>query len=122
MDPADTIRVRHMLAAAQEAVGFAAGRQRAHLDHDRMLVLAVVKALEMIGEAASKVSPAARDGAPRVPWAAIIGMRNRLIHGYFAINLDIVWTTVTAELPPLIAELDTMLAKTDPPCACVRIL
>lgn len=114
MDPADTIRVRHMVAAAHEAVGFAAGRQRAHLDQDRMLVLAVVKALELIGEAASKVSPAARAGAPNVPWAAIIGMRNRLIHGYFAINLDIVWTTVTAELPPLIAELDSLLAPIDP--------
>lgn len=100
MDPADVIRVRHMLAAAQEAVGFAAGRQRAQLDHDRMLVLAVVKALEIIGEAASKISPAAREATPNVPWQAIIGMRNRLIHGYFDINLDIVWTTVTDELPP----------------------
>jgi len=73
------------------------------------LALALVKDIEIIGEAASRVSEACQAANPQIPWADIIGMRNRLIHAYFDINLNIVWDTITANLVPLIAELVQIL-------------
>lgn len=70
-----------------------------------MLVLALIKCVEIIGEAANKVSEECRQELQGIPWADIVGMRHRLIHGYFDINLDIVWRTVKQELPELISEL-----------------
>lgn len=78
-----------------------------------MLVLSLVKSIEPIGEAASRVSPACQSKCPSIPWPEIIGMRNRLIHAYFDINLDIVWRTITEELPPLIVELEKALSSTE---------
>jgi uncharacterized protein with HEPN domain len=101
----DAIRLRHMLEAAEKAVEFSAGKTRADLDNDQMLVLALIKCVEIIGEAANKVSDECRQDLPAIPWADIVGMRHRLIHGYFDINLDIVWSTIRQELPELIAEL-----------------
>ena len=106
----DFIRLRHMLDASQEAISFAEGKKRADLDHDRMLVLSLVKEIEIIGEAATKVSEDCRREHPEVPWKNIVTMRNRLIHGYFDINLDIVWKTVAEELPPLSMDLKRALA------------
>jgi uncharacterized protein with HEPN domain len=105
MRQTDEIRLRHMLDAAQEALAFANGRSRTDLDSDRMLVLALVKSIEIIGEAATKVSSEARSAIASLPWPNIIGMRNRLIHAYFDIDLDRVWDTIVDDLPPLIAEL-----------------
>ena len=109
MGPDDAIRVRHMLDAAREAMSFAAGRSRDDLDRDRMLVLAVVKDIEIIGEAASRTSAATRAAHPDVPWAQIIVMRNRLIHAYFDVDLQVVWDTVTGDLPLLIAMLEPLV-------------
>jgi uncharacterized protein with HEPN domain len=103
--PPDAVRLRHMLDAAEEALAFAQGRSRADLDSDRKLVLALIKLVEILGEAAAKVSEQTRQQTPGIPWDAIVAMRNRLIHGYFDINLDIVWDTVTVDLPPLVTEL-----------------
>ena len=72
-----------------------------------------MKSVEIIGEAAGKVSPECRSACPTIPWADITAMRNRLIHAYFDINLDIVWQTVTEELPPLVAELEKILSSRD---------
>ena len=102
----DGSRIRHMLDAAREAQAFIAGRARADLDNDRLLALALVKLVEIIGEAASRVSPEGRAQYPSVPWPSIVRMRNRLIHGYFDIDLDRVWETVTTDLPPLVAALE----------------
>lgn len=87
---ADEVRLLHMRDAAREALTFAHGRSRADLDHDRMLVLALVKAIEIVGEAASQIGPATRAQLPEIQWAAIITMRHRLVHAYFDVNLDIV--------------------------------
>ncbi len=81
------------------------GRDRAALDADQMLLFAVVRAVEVLGEAAARVSEESRLLAPGVPWSAIVGMRNRLIHGYFNVDIDIVWVTVADELPALLAQL-----------------
>ena len=101
----DAIRLRHMLEAAEKAVDFSVGKTRKDLDTEQILVLALIKCVEIIGEAANKVSDESRQDLPAIPWADIVGMRHRLIHGYFDINLDIVWRTVTQELPALIEEL-----------------
>ena len=111
MDRSDDVRLRHMLDAAREASQFIAGRARADLDRDRMLTLALVKEIEIIGEAAGKVSDATRKRCAGIPWPGITGMRNRLIHGYSSVDLDIVWRTATAELPPLVAALENCLAS-----------
>jgi uncharacterized protein with HEPN domain len=109
MSKSDEVRLRHMLDAAREALRFAAGRSRADLDSDRMLVLSLVKSIEIIGEAASKVSAETRQEHPAVPWVDIVGMRNRLIHAYYDVDLDRVWDTLNADLPPLVAELEKIV-------------
>jgi uncharacterized protein with HEPN domain len=98
----DVTRVRHIRDAAQEAVGFLKARTRSDLDMDRQLSLSLIHLLEIIGEAASGVSEEYRKNHPQIPWPQMIRMRNRLIHGYFDINLDIVWQTVTHDLPMLL--------------------
>ena len=95
-----------MLNAAREAVSFTRGRARADLDDDRQLVLALVKDVEIVGEAANAVDEATRAELPHIPWQEIVAMRNRLVHAYFEINLDIVWQTVRQDLPMLIAQLE----------------
>ena len=109
----DLIRIRHMLDAAKEALSFAQNKSRADLDSDRMLVLSIVKSVEIIGEAASKVTQETRETYTELPWANIIAMRNRLIHVYFDIDLDRVWDTVTDDLPPLISSLGKIILKED---------
>lgn len=111
MSPSDGIRIGHMLEAAREALALAAGSQRSGLDHDRKLVLAVIKRVEIVGEAASKTSAEFRTQNPQIPWAAIVGMRNRLVHVYFDIDLDRVWDTITDDLPQLIAKLEKLPAE-----------
>lgn len=102
----DWVRTRHMLDAATEALSFARGSTRDSLKQDRKLALALVKSIEIIGEAAAKVSDECQRGHPQIPWASIVGMRNRLIHAYFDVDLDRVWDTITDDLPPLVAELE----------------
>jgi len=109
MREADAIRLRHMREAAQEAIEFAAGHGRADLDSDRKLVLALMKDIEIIGEAAYQVSQPTRQQLPEIPWDDIIAMRHRLVHAYFDINLDILWRTVQGDIPPLIETLKGIL-------------
>ena len=104
----DRIRLRHMVESAREAMAFTRKRTRADLAADRMLALSLVKCIEIIGEAAARVSPQTRAQYPSIPWSDIVGMRNRLIHAYFDIDLDRVWDTITDDLPPLIAELERL--------------
>ena len=83
----DRIRLQHMLDAARAAVSFVQGKKRGDLDHDRLLVFGLVKALEIVGEAAYQLSEETRAELTTIP--DVIGMRHRLIHAYFDINLDI---------------------------------
>ena len=110
MQKHDKIRFQHMLDAIEEAMSFARNRSRESLDKDRMLVLALMKDVEIVGEAASRISKDAQSSAPGIPWVNIIGMRNRLIHAYFDINLDILWQTVSNDLPELAAALKIAMA------------
>jgi uncharacterized protein with HEPN domain len=105
----DSVRIRHIPDAAREAIAFAKNRTRADLDIDRKLNLSLVRLLEIIGEAARGISQEFRDSYPALPWKTMIGMRDRLIHAYFDVNLDVVWQTVTEDLPTLIAQLEKIV-------------
>ena len=109
MPPEDAIRIRHMIDAAETTRRFIAGRQRGDLDGDQMLLFALVRAVEIIGEAASRLTPETRSATPDIPWAAIVAMRNRLIHAYYDIDGDILWKAVTEEVPELLALLSAIL-------------
>ncbi|MGF7184253.1 uncharacterized protein with HEPN domain [Desulfitispora alkaliphila] len=105
----DLVRVKHMVDAAEEAIEFTKGKTRADLEDNRMLSLSVVHLLEIIGEAANKVSPEFQSKYNKIPWRGIIGMRNRLIHGYYDIDLNIVWKTVSSDIEPLLSELKNII-------------
>jgi len=105
MSKDDLVRLRHMLDSAQEAVELIDGKSRVDLDSNRVLSLALVRLLEIVGEAASKVTVATREQTPNIPWSQIVSLRHRLIHGYDTINMDIFWKILTGDLPALIAQL-----------------
>jgi uncharacterized protein with HEPN domain len=92
-----------MLDHAREAVAMAGGRTRSELDTDRQLNLSLVRLLEIVGEAASRMPAEERGRYPEIPWPEIVSLRNRLIHGYDSVDFDILWQVVTDDLPPLIA-------------------
>lgn len=114
MPPDDRERLLHMLEASREAVSFASLRQREDLDADRMLLLALTRLVEIVGEAAKNVSSDMRLLAPDVPWKEICGARDRLAHGYHAVDEDILWRIVTRDLPALIPHVEDLLRRTDP--------
>lgn len=109
MKKSDETRLQHMLDAAHEALSFAEGRKREDLNADRMLMHTLVRIVEIIGEAASKVSQEVREQMPGIEWRDVIDMRNRLIHAYFDINLDILWSTIVYDISGLIEELEKLL-------------
>jgi uncharacterized protein with HEPN domain len=111
MRPDDHIRVLHMIEAIQTATEFVSGRQAADLETDRMLLFALVRAIEVVGEAAGKVSDELRLRAPDIPWNLIVSMRNRLIHAYFDIDRGILWKTATIELQALLPRLQALIRK-----------
>jgi uncharacterized protein with HEPN domain len=96
---------------AQEAMTLLAGKRRADLETDRVLSLAVVRLLEILGEAARRVPSEIQQVHANIPWSYIIGMRHRLIHGYDRVDLDIVWSVVAADLPTLVARLEEITAE-----------
>ena len=100
-----------MLDHSREAVQMVRGRHRQDLDRDRMLVLSPVRLVEVVGEAASRVKPEERARYPSIPWPEVIGMRQRLVHGYETVDLQVLWDTITDDLPPLITELERILAE-----------
>jgi uncharacterized protein with HEPN domain len=103
-----------MLDHAKEVMDLARGRSRADLDSDRLLNLALVRLVEILGEAARRVPPDVRLRLAAVPWTEIVGTRSRLIHDYDAVDFDILWEIVTKDVPPVVAELERALAA-DPP-------
>ena len=106
----DAVRLRHMLDAAEQALQFCAGRRLEDLYGDAMLRSALVHTITVVGEAASKVTQATREGLPEIAWASMVGMRNRLVHAYFDIDSDILWQTVIERLPPLARQLRVLLS------------
>lgn len=101
--------LRQMRDHAVEAVSLSAERERADLPKDRLLMHALTRLVEIVGEAASRVSPEIQRRNPEIPWVDVIGMRHRLIHGYDAVDLDVLWATVKEDLPVLVKRLDGLL-------------
>ena len=110
----DSVSLRQMLDHPREAIALIQGLSRAGLDTDRVLSLALVRLAEIIGEAANRVSNARRQQHPGIPWTEIIALRNRLIHGYDTVDFDILWQVLTADLPPLIAQLEKIVPPKEP--------
>lgn len=102
-------RIRDMRDYAEKASRLSQGKNRADLDANEMYLLAMLRCIEVIGEAATKVSPEIRTKYSNIPWREIIAFRNRLIHGYGEINHDIIWQTITERIPPLIEELNRII-------------
>jgi uncharacterized protein with HEPN domain len=113
--PDDAARVQHMLQAAQKAIRLAEGRTRADLDADMMLGLSLWKLLEIIGEAAGRVSSGVRAANPHIPWQLAADTRNRLTHGYDKVDYAVIWSTVSNDLPPLVSSLEAVLDSLENP-------
>lgn len=113
MRPEDLVRLRHMFDATQSISRFVSGRAREDLESDEMLLFAVVHALQIIGEAASKVSPEGRAQARDVPWQEAIGIRHRLVHAYYDVDKTIIWKTATEAVPHLMAALGAVISVPD---------
>lgn len=109
------VRLRHMLDHAREAVDMARGRSRQDLDRDRQFNLALVRLMEIVGEAAARVPEEFRREHSTVPWRDVADFRNRLIHGYDAVDFDRLWNILQQELPPLIAQLEGILSDEPKP-------
>jgi uncharacterized protein with HEPN domain len=109
MQKDDRLFLRHMRDHARKALALCAGKTRAQFDADETLRLALSYLLQIIGEAASHVSRDTKRAHPDIPWRSIVGMRHRLVHGYFQIDEDVVWKTVTTELEPLLTAIEELL-------------
>lgn len=105
------VSVRQMLDHAREAVAMIRGRSRGDLDTDRQLNLALVRLVEVVGEAAARVPEDFRCRYPQVPWRQTVALRNRLIHGYDVIDFDILWTILHQDLPRLIETLEAIVKE-----------
>jgi len=105
----EQVSLRDMLNNALEAVEILSNSSRKELGNNRMMQLALTMLMEIIGEAANRVSTATKQKNKYIPWSQIIGMRNRLIHGYDIIDYDLHWDTVNFDLPPLIRSLQDII-------------
>ena len=105
----DIARLQHVLEHAREAVSMIEGKERADLRHERMLELSLIRLIEVVGEAAARVTPEGQAKYSSIPWPQVVGMRNRLIHGYDQVDLDILWDTIEVDLPPFITKLEKIL-------------
>ena len=103
--PDDNIRLQHIVDFAGRAISFTAGMTQKEFNKNEVLQYACVHLLEIIGEAANEISDKTRRQYPDMPWLNMINMRNRLIHGYIDVDMDIVWLTIKDDLPPLIDKL-----------------
>ena len=106
----DLIRLSHVRDAAEKALAFIEGKTRESLDEDDLLVFGLMRAFTIIGEAASNITDSFQAAHPEIPWALMIGMRHRIVHAYFDVDLDIVWDTVTENLPSLLKVVEPILS------------
>lgn len=105
------VRYQHMLDNARKAMSLVKGKSRKFLDQDWVTTLALVRLIEIIGEAANRVPLEEQSKHSEIPWMEIIGMRNRLIHGYDAIDLEILWQVLQKDLPPLTRSLEKIVKE-----------
>ena len=101
--------IKDMLESAEKAIAFVGDMSYEEFSEDDKTTYAVVRAIEIIGEAAKKVPKDLRDSYVEIPWREITGTRDKLVHEYFGVNLAVVWRTVGEDLPPLVNQLRSIL-------------
>ena len=111
----DRLYLGNMLDASREAQELLAGMTRAQFDQDRKSLLALLHLVQIIGEAARRVSATTQQANVSIPWKQIIGMRHRIVHDYVNINKNVLWGALTVDIPPLIAELEQIIASLSKP-------
>jgi len=111
MRPEDKVRLQHIIDEANEACTYARDISFDEFLKDGKTARAIMRSVEIIGEAASKLSDELRKEHPEVPWQKIVGMRNRLIHVYFDIDFKTLWQTVKDNLPSLIEQIKAIINK-----------
>ena len=109
MQEDDLVYAGHMLDMARKAISLARGKSRSDYEPDEVLSLALTHILQVIGEAARKISPQFREQHADIPWAAIVGIRHRVVHDYLHVDLDLVWDVVQQDLEPLISKLERIV-------------
>jgi len=109
MSGKDEALLRDMLEAARDALEFSKGQTRDSLTSNKMLRYAVVRAVQIVGEAANRVSEKFRETQTQIDWRGIIGMRHKVVHDYVSVDVNIVWDVIEYDLRPLISELDKLL-------------
>ncbi len=107
----DRVSLKDMLTHAREAVELLGKSTRKDLYENRMMQLALTRLVEIVGEAASRTSPETKQRTPELPWPEIVGMRNRLVHGYDVIDLDLLYDTIKTDLPPLLKTLEGIIPE-----------
>ena len=105
----EQVYIRHMIDTSHKAISFVQDINREDFDRDDKLRLAVTHLLQIIGEAARRISPEFRANYPQIPWKAIVGMRSKVVHDYLNIEEDIVWETAKNDLAPLVIKLEKIL-------------
>ncbi|MCC7206747.1 MAG: DUF86 domain-containing protein [Anaerolineae bacterium] len=113
MNEQDRNWLQDMLDVSRRALRHVSGRTRPMLDTDELFADGLIRTVQLIGEAANRISPETRQALPQIPWRLIIGMRNRIVHDYGNVNFDIVWKTATVQIPQLIVELEAILSTSD---------
>ena len=107
----DRVSLVDMLIHAKEAVALSGETSLNDLIEDRVMQLALQKLVEIVGEAANRVSEETQQRHQEIPWPQIIGLHNRLVHGYDDINLDILWRIIQNDLPPLVEQLKAIVGE-----------
>ena len=111
MKDKDLVRLKHMLDSTRSILQFLEGKQRKDLDDDRLLLSGIIRELQILGEAAGKISEKTQDLYPGLPWRQLVGMRNRLIHAYFDVDNEIIWATVNNNLPIFYEQLEVIVSR-----------
>jgi len=109
----DSLYLGHMLDIAWKVVTKTSGLSRADYDQDENLRLALAHLVQVIGEAARRVSPKTQKAHPEIPWANIIGMRHKVVHDYLEVDEDIIWAVARVDLPALVKALERIVPPED---------
>jgi uncharacterized protein with HEPN domain len=107
----DDLYVGHMLDMTRKALELARGVDKTSFDADEKLQLALVHLIQVIGEAARRVSPEFQVRHPDIPWGAIVGMRHKVVHDYMGVDIEVVWDTVQNDLPGLSRMLESIAGE-----------
>ena len=105
----DDLYLLHMLESAQKSLAFVQGKTRADYDQDEVLQLALLHLIQTVGEAARNISDEYQQQHPEIAWKPIMGIRHRIVHNYADIDDEVIWKTVTDDLPPLVQSLEKLV-------------